>query len=156
MKRTLLIVALLLMLCGIVRADMTVWGLYDRDTAGARIGYVNKNIELGLFGAWRPDPKQPPNLFGIYSLYEFDAVEVANLIPIDWLPATLSGKPYIGGFLTIDFERDQARALGGPMVGLLLQDVLAIELRYQLVNDQLEQNFQNQQYVLSIGPKFRF
>ncbi len=156
MKKLILIVVLMLAFCGVARADVTAWFLFDRDTAGVRLGYAHDQIEVGLWGAWRPDPKQPPNIFGVYSLYEFQPVEVANPIPVEWLPARLSGKPYLGAYLSVDFEQDQTRALGGPMVGLLIQDVLAIELRFQLVNDQLEQDFANQQYILAIGPKIRF
>lgn len=156
MKRVLLIVTLLLCLVGTARAEMTVWGLYDRDTAGVRLGYAHDQIEVGLFAAWRPDPEQPPNIFGAYSLYEFGTVEVNNPIPVEWLPAKLTGTPYMGGYLTIDLADEGRKALGGPMVGLLVQDVLAIELRYQLVNGPLEGAFPNEQYVLSVGPRIRF
>ena len=156
MKSLILIVALLLCVMGTARAEMTLWGMYDRDTAGVRIGYAHDQIEVGLFGAWRPDPKQPPNIFGAYSLYEFGAIEVVNPIPLDWLPEKLTGKPYLGGYVTVDLADEGRKILGGPMAGVLIQDVLAIELRYQLVNGSLEGAFPDEQYVLSIGPKIRF
>ena len=155
----LMIVALILMLCGVARAEMTAWGLFDRDTAGLRVGIEKNGNEVGLFGAWRADPSQPPNLFGIYGLHNFQAIEVNNPIPVEWLPEKWTATPYAGAYVTIDFaeylnlpeDTQNRRMIGGPMAGLKLFDILVLEYRYQLVNDYMESAFENGQSVFALG-----
>ncbi len=158
MRTAILTVAILLVLCGVTKAEMTLWGMYDVDTAGVRVGYIapESKIECGLFAAWRPDPEQPPNIFGAYSLYEFDAIDVNNPIPASWLPKVLTAKPYLGGYLTIDLADEQRIALGGPMAGLKICDVIALEYRYQLVNGPLSEDFTNGQSVFAICLPVKF
>ena len=161
MKTMLTIVALVLMLCGMSMGQektqgMTVWGMYDTSTAGVRVGYFSGANEVGLFGAWRPDPDVPPNIFGVYGLHNFAAIEVPNPVPISWLPEKISAVPYLGGYITVDFADEQRKTLGGPMAGLKLMDILALEYRYQLVNGPLEASFDNGQSVFAICVPVRF
>jgi len=162
MKRAILIVAVLLALCAGCnegQTRLTTWGLYDTQTAGARIGVENAANEVGLYGAWRPDPEQPPSMFGVYGLHNFPSLDVNNPTPIVWLPAKWTATPYAGGYVTIDFAEYLAlpettqdrRTLGGPMVGVKFFDLLTTELRYQLANDSLEASFDDQEFVFAIG-----
>ncbi len=159
MKRVILTVALLLCLVGTARADVTAWAIYDRDAAGVRVGIEKDGNEIGIFGAWRADPKQPPNLFGIYGLHNFQAIEINSPIPVEWLPAKWTATPYAGAYVTIDFaeylnlpeDTQNRRIIGGPMAGLKLFDLLVLEYRYQLVNDYMESAFENGQSVLALG-----
>lgn len=150
----------MLALCGVsVGAEgkgVALWGMYDIDTAGVRVGYFNGANQVGLFGAWRPDPDQPPNIFGVYGLHEFGTLEVPNPVPISWLPQTITATPYLGGYITIDFADEQRKTLGGPMIGLEFMDVLAFEYRYQMVNGPLEANFDNGQSVFAICLPIKF
>lgn len=159
MKRLLLTVALVLCLVGTARADWTAWGLYDIDTTGLRLGIEKNGNELGLYGAWRPDPEEPPSMFGIYGVHNFGTIEVDSPIPVSWLPAKWTATPYVGGYVTVDFAKvlslpeDQQgrRTLGGPMIGIKFFDLLATELRYQLTGDSLADSFQDQQFVFALG-----
>lgn len=164
MKTLILTVALMLCLVGTARADVTAWGLYDVDTVGARVGIEKNGNEVGLYGAWRPDPDQPPSMFGIYGLHNFGTIDVNSPIPVEWLPKVWTATPYVGGYVTIDFaeylalpeETQNRRMVGGPMIGLKFFDVLATELRYQLVDGPLEASFENQQFIFAIGLYKRF
>jgi len=151
----MLIAALLLALCGCQEEQagkMTLWGTYEIDTVGARVGYAAPNgIETGVYGGWRTASEDPPNIFGVYTLYQFGTIDVNNPIPIEWLPEKLSATPYLGGDITIDLSDEENRiARGGPLVGLKLLDAIALEMRWQFVNGPLEAVYDNSEAVFAL------
>ncbi|MHC4207357.1 MAG: hypothetical protein ACYSTT_22100 [Planctomycetota bacterium] len=158
MKRIIVFLVLVLALAVPARAELSAWLLTDNEVVGARVGYVNNNIEVGGLSYWWYDtePMEPPQVFGAYGAYHFpDLIEVANPIPVDWLPATLHASPYLGMQIGINCDREK-RDFIGPIAGLLLQDLLVIEYQYREYSDALEAALGSGEHVVMAGIRIKF
>lgn len=139
MRRVIFLLAVVLLFCLPVQADINSWIWADSDSIAARIGFDiadSNNVEAGVSALWFPDDWDP-EIWGIYGVYHLGAIELPNPIPIDFLPETLSGRPYLGGKVDIDFEIDKARA--SPIVGIVFQDIIFIEYQFESI-DRVDYN----------------
>lgn len=154
MRTLILIVALALALCAGCaeeqKGKVSLWGTYETDAVGARVGYAVNGNEVGVYGAWRPASEDPPNIAGVYALHEFATIDVNNPIPLEWLPDKLTATPYLGGYVTVDFADEGRKAMGGPMVGLKVFNAVAFEARYQFVNGPLEASYEDREAVFAL------
>lgn len=100
-------------------ADMTASLWDERDNAiGGRFGYVftddpnatEGQMETGLEIVYWPDGKST-EIFGAYGMYKFGEVETPNPLPMEFLPETLKGIPYIGG--KVDTDGNNTMLFGG-------------------------------------------
>ena len=163
MKKLILIVALAVCLVAGCsqgqKPTLTLWGTYEVDTVGARVGIkpdVNSPLEAGIYGAWRPSSEDPPNIFGVYTLYTFAEIDVNNPFPGDLLPDKIKAAGYVGGDITVDFADEGRKARGGPLVGIKWLDAIATEVRYQFVNGPLEANYDDAEAVFALCVPIKF
>lgn len=134
---TITIILLLAAGCGNQYAATTVG---NDEVLITRLGIqADENINTGLLMHFTPGDDDIAAI-GVYGTYSLDEIEVDN--PIDWLPATLTAKPYIGaqaGFNNLD-DKDSFANL---IAGLEIQDLIVLD--YQDRND-----------VWAVGVKMRF
>jgi len=125
-------------LCIPARADITSWLWADNDALGLRLGSeISENIEVGLSTLWLPD-REEPEIWGLYALYHLpEIVNVPNPILVDFLPETITGAPYLGGKLDIDFNDDSTDI--SPVAGIVLMDVLFIEYQFESIDRESRQ-----------------
>jgi len=130
MKKLIAVVVLVLFLCIPVQADIYSWVWGDSDAIGARVGTdISKDIEVGLSALWWPD-REMPEIWGVYAIYHLpDILQIPNPIDVDFLPEIISGKPYVGGKLDIDFEIDKGSV--SPIVGIVFNKVLFFEYQFE-------------------------
>ena len=133
-----LILLIVLFLCLPVRADTTSWLWADDDALGVRVGVKDDSpIEVGLSALWLPD-REEPEIWGIYALYHLpEIVNVPNPIVVDFLPEIITGTPYLGGKLDIDFD-DEVTDIS-PVAGIVLMDVLFIEYQFEAIDRESKQ-----------------
>jgi len=111
--------------------DFDFWALADSDSVIGRLNVsrllgltVNESLGWGIEGVWRHDSESPGHIWGVYGTYTHpDTVDVNDILPFEWLPA-LTGRPYIGASVTVDFENDGDRTVAGPIAGLIIEDIL--------------------------------
>jgi len=103
-----------------------------------RVGVKDDSpIEVGLSALWLPD-REEPEIWGIYALYHLpEIVNVPNPIVVDFLPEIITGTPYLGGKLDIDFD-DEVTDIS-PVAGILLMDVLFIEYQFEYIDRESRQ-----------------
>lgn len=138
MKKVILTVLILLSLCLPAKADITSWLWADNDALGVRIGVQDESpIEVGLSALWLPD-REEPEIWGLYALYHLpELVNFPNPILVDFLPETITGSPYFGGKLDIDFD-DNVTDIS-PVAGIILMDVLFIEYQFESIDRESRQ-----------------
>lgn len=131
-----------LMLCVLVvggcsqnETDVYSWVWGDDDAIGARVGTNvgdSNNVEVGLSALWWPD-RERPEIWGMYGIYSFpEILEVPNPIVMEFLPETISGRPYLGGKVDIDFSGDKSRA--SPIAGIVFEDIFFIEYQFDSID----------------------
>ncbi len=155
MRALITILIVLLSFSSVHAEGLTAW-IYsgvDYDNKGnevaARIGYVKGAIELGGLSQWYPSDK-PPQVFGIYGLYLFeDAITIPQILPLSWLPETLTATPYIGGQVTVDFAfPDTDGTMVGPIAGVEIQGIIVVEYQYRNYSDKLGDYLDNEHRVM--------
>ncbi len=130
-----LVLAVVLCLCLPVQAgDLTTWIWADSDALGARVGTeVSENVEVGLSSLWLPDMESPV-AWGVYGIFHLPKLEVPNPVVADFLPETISGRPYFGAKVDIDFNIDQS--MTSPIAGIVFNDILFLEYQFESIDRQ--------------------
>ena len=127
---------ILISLCLPVQAgDFTTWLWADGDALGVRAGIQDANspIEFGLSSLWLPD-REKPVVWGVYGIYHLPELEVPNPIVADFLPKTISGRPYFGAKIDIDFNVDQS--MTSPIAGIVFNGILFLEYQFESIDRQ--------------------
>lgn len=143
------LVCLVIVLCLLVAGNvqgMNVWTMYEDAGFTMRLGQeVGSNIEIGIEEKVETDWDRPfqdgDYLGGIFAIVKF-ADENALLAP------------YIGGRILFDYE-DDFGAIGGPVGGVLIGKLVAVEYQYQDWQNDLDA-WKPDRHVINIGFKFRF
>ena len=134
MKNLNVVVMSVLLLCLLAGCSednsMSAWAWGDSGAIGARVGTkVTENNEAGLSMVWWPDDSEP-RVLGLYGVHHFpDPVEFRNPLMLDFLPETLEARAYIGGKLDVNLDTDDTSI--GPVAGVIFEDILFIEYRFQ-------------------------
>lgn len=145
----LTIVAMMLTLCGVARAEdpnraLTLWvsgnSLAYQNTElnvlfGIR-GIGDPNVELGMAMDWRIYSEgdtdadiQSDLAIGPYGVYHFPGlIDVNNPIDVPWLPEKLAGEPFVSLAYPIDIKGQGA--VIRPGVGIRLLDIFALSWDY--------------------------
>lgn len=142
-KKRIVLVVLVLLLCVPAQADIYSWVFGDSDAIGIRIGTdVSENVEVGLSALWWPDIEKP-EIWGVYGIYHLpEIVQFPNPIALDFLPETIGGRPYFGGKVDIDSELDQG---GFSFIsGIVFNDILFLE--YQM--EAIDRNSYNESKII--------
>lgn len=123
----------------------TVWFFGDEELTAARFGiYVDEVTEVGGIAAWFPHGDENVDLYGIYGLHYFDAVNASN--PFDTnVPGLLSAVPYVGVQAIFDLEYDEHVATVG---GLVFGEIFFVEHQYD--------PFDNDETKTMVGVRVRF
>jgi hypothetical protein len=141
------------------QADVSVWGLGKSGLVGARVGYVfgpNDAIEVGGQSYWFTDDAAP-QVFGAYGMYLFrDLVSVPRILPLEFLPETMTASPYLGMQISIGCGDEESRDFIGPVAGVLAWEFLAFEYQYVLYSDNLEDLLGANEHRLFLGFRFQF
>jgi hypothetical protein len=159
-KRTLLALALVLLVAIPVKAELTTWVFGESDALTARVGFTlddPNNIEIGLSSTWHPSANPDiPQIYSVYGIYLFDGkVPFRQPLPVDFLPETLEAQPYIGAAVTVDLESEDNRTLTSFLAGVRLQEIIIIEYAYQTASDYLEDYFADT-HKISFGLRFEY
>lgn len=140
-KLTILLLTLLLLAgCGSQqRNEFSTWAFATRDTVGGMLGYeVLEKVEVGGFCYWQPQTKVP-HTAGMYGMYHWPhTVTIPQPVPLDFLPDTLEGAPYIGGLIGINVDGGRDTVLSGPMAGVVVYEIVDIRYHFQMVDKDLE------------------
>jgi len=157
MKKTIVLVLLLSALC---RADgLNVWLYGDTDIIsnraerilaarlGCRFGQ-DEAWELGLTSVWYPSNElKVPQTWTAYGLWSgLPEIDVPNPIKLDWLPATIKAKPYLGGQVGLDFRNNGV--VTGPIAGLVIEKIIVIEYQWQRFTERLSDELDNEHKVI--------
>jgi hypothetical protein len=129
MKKLMLIVAVLLMACAPIQADLTAWGL-SADNADTlletRLGWETDRIEPGLGFKWftrDPEWGPEPDVVSGYLIYHVDElVQVEDETPDNPLEEFLHGlavRPYAGLELAVPTQGEQRQVQTNFLVGTL-------------------------------------
>lgn len=155
MKKTFGMFIVLILLAGVASAkNLSAWLLGDGDSLMARVGYnTTVNTEVGLESCWfKLDDS--PQVWGAYGLYKFtDIIQIPNPLPLEWLPKTLNGTPYIG--MQVGLNLNSKGTFVGPVAGITIQDILVIEYQYTNFDWQLE-NSGVDSHKIMMGFLFKF
>lgn len=130
MKKQLVLVAfvLLFLLPGCAEDTMRTWVWGDGEVVGARVGsMITENNEAGIMLEKQMEDCESV-IGGIYAVRYFPAAKFRNPFIMESLPATIEGRPYIGGKLDIDLEANNS--IVSPVIGTVFEDVFFVE--YQL------------------------
>ena len=132
-KKILLTALILISLCLPVQArTLSSWLWVDGDALGARVGTeVSENVEVGLSSLWLPD-REKPVVWGVYGVFHLPKLEVPNPIVAEFLPETISGSPYFGAKIDIDFNVDQS--MTSPIAGVVFNDLLFLEYQFDSID----------------------
>jgi hypothetical protein len=169
MKKVMVTMLMVLMLSATAYAgDLNVW-LYGvqnmvvdtdgQETIGLRLGTTlgeENNLEVGVasqlyVGDSGVDLPQVWTAYGLYYLpYE---VTVPQPIPLEWLPKELTGKPYLGAQVGMDFDADGV--VSGPLAGIIIQKIMFVEYQYANYSGQLGDALDDEHKVL-FGLKWSF
>lgn len=126
-------VALILLTLSLpAQAKISNWLWGDSDALGVRVGIdLGENIEVGVSSLWLPDRERPVS-WGIYGLFHLPEIEVPNPIVMDFLPETISGRPYFGAKIDFDFVVDQS--MTSPVAGIVFNDLLFFEYQFSSID----------------------
>jgi len=153
--KKLLIVMLVFCLGGVAQGkDWSTWTFSDGDAICGRMGYrLSENVEAGASMYWLP-PSDGPRIWGVYGLYEWpDIITVPNPINFDFLPDELNAQTYLGAQLAVDI--DSGDIFGGPIAGLVFQDILFLEYQLGLVDGKFDYDLDDEHKIVA-GLKIRF
>ena len=151
MKRVILIVALMLCLVGVARAEeqntpepdkaVTLWlsgssPAYQNTNLSAMFGIKDKNAEAGIAVECRmfsegdtANDIQSDLAIGPYAVYHFpDILDVNNPLNIPWLPEKIAGHPFVG--LSYVVDRSGKGAAMSPFAGIRLLDLFTLKGKY--------------------------
>lgn len=132
----ILIVAVILLTAGMVQAkDWVATLLGEGDTLMARFGYnVTDKIETGLETVLLAD--NVPTAYGAYGIMKFDAINIPNPIPLDFLPKEWLATPYAGVQVGMDFGNKGTFCgfIAGFKVGPMIVEYDYLGAGYQLQN----------------------
>jgi len=162
MNKVLTMIVMLLCATTVQASDFTAWLYGEDDLVGLRLGkMVDDNVEIGILSQWYAQD-EAPNILGAYGCFHFDEpVEIANPIPIEWLPEVFEAKPYLGAQVSIDFRKligetdGMRRSMVGPIAGIVVQEVLVIEYSYSAFSDNLD-NVLDDNHSITIGLRMQF
>lgn len=127
-----MVVLILLTLSLPAQAKISNWLWGDSDALGVRVGTdVAENIEVGASSLWLPDQEKPVS-WGVYGVYHLPKLEVPNPIVADFLPEIISGKPYFGAKVDIDFELEKGNV--SPIAGIVFADLIFIEYQFESID----------------------
>ena len=164
MKTTVLIVALLLCLVGVARAEeqntpepdkaVTLWlsgnsPAYQNTNLSAMLGLKDKNAEAGVALECRmysegdtSTDTQSDLALGPYAVHHFpDVLDVNMPFNVPWLPEKLTGNPFVGLSYVMDIKGKGAAMT--PFAGIRLLDLFALTGKYSFYHGvQAENEFQ--------------
>jgi len=136
-----------------------VWALYDNDGFTARLGTeVGSNIEIGIeekaYMDWTYPFQKANYLGGLYGIIKPASDITPEMTSRQALEPDLL-TPYIGGRILFDYEDSELPAVGGPVVGVLICDIVTFEYQYQEWADRLKK-LKPDRHNLTVGLKLRF
>ncbi len=142
MKKLMMMVAVVLLLCLPAQGKIYSWLWADNDALGVRIGTdlekigvdIDEKIEVGISALWYPD-QDSPKMWGIYGIYHLpEIVQFRNPLVLDFLPEEIGGRPYFGGKVEIDFDIDKSSV--SPIAGIVFEDIFFIEYQFDSFDRQ--------------------
>ena len=111
--------------------QMSAWFFGDEELTAARLGvYIDEVTEVGGVAAWFPAGDENVDLYGVYGLHYFDAVELP--FPPDANGAPLGAVPYLGVQTIMDLDYD---AHVWTVTGVVFENLFFIEHQYDAFDD---------------------
>lgn len=147
------IICAILLIAGVAQAkDVSTWLLGDADSLTARAGYGNP-IETGIESQWFSFD-ETPQVWGAYSVYHFDPIDVNNPIKLAWLPDKVNLEPYLGAHAGLNLNNRGTYV--GIIAGGIIQKVIVIEYAYNNFDWQLDNVLGGSGSTVTAGLIWRF